>query len=312
MNQPRANHRIDFVVSDLDTIWLRKRGADQATADEAAYYQEIQSGNYPYQELYFPEIHRILNVSSSLNKVYNTETGESREQVEHLIFMDFLEGYAPLSRLILGQKLDYMDLNYLWWQYHGFNGRQAPVESKDLDQAWATLEARYNGKFWERVKYAEGLNYWPTIPLSAFSYIADTVEHYYIDGWDKTLCPTHNDLVLSNVLFNRDAERPVRFIDPKIWSPYTGILGDPRYDHAKIAQCLWGYDFAVADIEIPWDYLDKLRAEYYACREYTPEKIEAETALVAMLYINLLPAHYDDPARQMRFLGIFDRIWATL
>lgn len=133
------------------------------------------------------------------------------------------------------------------------------------------------------------------------------------------LSPVHGDLCFSNILCDPFGGL-IKLIDPRgSFGPF-GVLGDFRYDIAKLAHSVLGnYDFIVNDlfqiryqdernVTIHFPSVDNQEAIQSIFKEiFFKEYIEEDILLAtAWLFLSMLPLHADAPVRQiaMAFQGL--------
>lgn len=121
----------------------------------------------------------------------------------------------------------------------------------------------------------------------------------------------HGDLNLSNIFFNNEL-KSMKYIDPK-----GGQIGNRIYDLAKITQCLvFGYDFIKSNLYLKIEnvvYLYDKGVEEISrqwiqqmIREYGKEITIDCIKLTGVLFLKMVPLHYDNSEHQEIFknLGI--------
>lgn len=126
----------------------------------------------------------------------------------------------------------------------------------------------------------------------------------------------HGDLCFSNILYEPSSSI-IRLIDPR--GEFLGWVnqGDPRYDLAKILHSVHGkYDFIINDLfvleqegdnytlQIPKsEYLTKIELMLInKISSRTKYEVSDLMILESLLFITMLPLHYDKPNRQIAFL----------
>lgn len=103
----------------------------------------------------------------------------------------------------------------------------------------------------------------------------------------------------------------VKFIDPRgNWCDKQSIFGDRHYDYAKVLQSLYGYDYALKDIEIEQKYLFNLRNVFFTwyAGYYPTRSIEELKNYTKLLMLSMLPLHSEDIERCKRFIKIIKSI----
>jgi len=136
----------------------------------------------------------------------------------------------------------------------------------------------------------------------------------------------HGDLCFSNILYDfRSAV--CKFIDPRGSFGTAGVIGDPRYDVAKLYHSVYGlYDFITNDlfhlrqdvsgnvsVDIRHRPLHRQILERFE-RVFFPRYDRREILLITGLIFAGIPAlHYDKPQRQVamfaRALEIFGQLY---
>jgi len=115
----------------------------------------------------------------------------------------------------------------------------------------------------------------------------------------------HGDAVFTNVFDG------VKFIDPRgNWCDKQCIFGDRHYDYAKVLQSLYGYDYALKEINIEQEYLLKLRNVFFSwyIGNYPTRSIEQLKNYSKLLMLSMLPLHSEDIERCKRFIKIIKSI----
>jgi hypothetical protein len=129
----------------------------------------------------------------------------------------------------------------------------------------------------------------------------------------------HGDYCLSNILYNLETDS-VKLIDPRGFltaKTEPTIYGDPNYDLAKLMHSVHGcYDYLVQGKysliqlgENKYDFNIIKRPEYHSslismieekfrCEE---ENFRHRRLLELLLFLTMIPLHYDDPKRQLAF-----------
>lgn len=151
-----------------------------------------------------------------------------------------------------------------------------------------------------------------------------------LDRYDPVSALIHGDLCCSNILYESRLKR-IKLIDPR-GTDHDGqvsVLGDQRYEMAKLAHSLWGgYDFIVAGratllrtgsagndmtLRIFDDdaaFLRQLFLETSFCGR-TPSQWGGLPAAV-LLFLSMLPLHEDSPLRQTMLLANAMRLFTEL
>jgi hypothetical protein len=140
-------------------------------------------------------------------------------------------------------------------------------------------------------------------------------------------CAMHGDLCFSNVLWDSRVRR-IKVIDPRgAVRESPSLFGDLRYDLAKLAHSVVGrYDQIIAGRyrldRHGGDYA--LQFEPVACQAWLEGALadmtvdgvgglsEPVRAVMASLFLSMLPLHADRPDRQQAFIGNALRLWQGL
>jgi len=140
-------------------------------------------------------------------------------------------------------------------------------------------------------------------------------------------CAMHGDLCFSNLLYD-SRNRRIKAIDPRgLVRNAPSLYGDLRYDLAKLAHSIVGrYDQIVAGRcrldRNGHDYV--LAFDPVACQPWLAEALgDLEVdgvrggsapvqAVMASLFLSMLPLHADRPDRQQAFVGNALRLWRDL
>lgn len=119
----------------------------------------------------------------------------------------------------------------------------------------------------------------------------------------------HGDLNLSNVFYNSESSS-MKFIDPK-----GGLIGNRIYDLAKITQCLvFGYDFIKNNlyfksgniVQLYDKGLEEISRQWIEqiTREYGSDVFIDCMKLTGILFLKMVPLHYENPEHQDIFRNI--------
>lgn len=118
----------------------------------------------------------------------------------------------------------------------------------------------------------------------------------------------HGDLCFSNMLFDSVRDQ-IYILDPRGDFGTKGIYGDVRYDMAKIRHSLSGYEkiinkkFDIQYNENKIDYFlfstkeDRKLQQYWDM--YLGNSLQEIKIIEALLYLSMLPLHYENPQRQL-------------
>lgn len=140
-------------------------------------------------------------------------------------------------------------------------------------------------------------------------------------------CAMHGDLCFSNILWDSRVRR-IKAIDPRgLVGQEPTLYGDVRYDLAKLAHSIVGrYDQIIAGRY----RLERYGADYdlafdpVACQPWLEGALgdlavdgvgglsEPVRAVMASLFLSMLPLHADRPERQQAFIGNALRLWSAL
>lgn len=151
-----------------------------------------------------------------------------------------------------------------------------------------------------------------------------------LDGYETVPALTHGDFCCSNILYESRLKR-IKLIDPRgvDYDGHVSVLGDQRYEMAKLAHSLWGsYDFIVAGratlhrngragedmtLRIFDDDAASLRRLFLEtpfCGR-TPSQWGCLPAAV-LLFLSMLPLHEDSPLRQSMLLANAMRLFTEI
>lgn len=133
---------------------------------------------------------------------------------------------------------------------------------------------------------------------------------------DTMWTPIHGDLCFSNILCEPDSCL-IKLIDPRGSFGKQGVLGDIRYDIAKLAHSIIGrYDFIVNDLfsvtvtgpgeislDLPFRADMKPIIDEFEAVFLEPTKRSELLLITAWLFLSMLPLHSDNPRRQLAMLA---------
>lgn len=125
----------------------------------------------------------------------------------------------------------------------------------------------------------------------------------------------HGDYFFANILYEPNSNI-IRLIDPRGDFGGYGIYGDSYYELAKLSHSIDGmYDFIVEDLfelnklnEYDFDYKInfskkhiEIKEEFY--RRFSTKDIQKIKFIQSLLFLSMIPLHYDKPERQKVMLG---------
>jgi len=156
--------------------------------------------------------------------------------------------------------------------------------------------------------------------------IVDHLEAVVSAAPELPRCVMHGDFCFSNILFDLRADR-IQLIDPRgLIGDEMTILGDVRYDIAKLAHSVLGrYDQIMAEnlraydkgvdfiLEIPQDpSRDRLEKMFLEAQigDISFAALEIKAAMVS-LFLSMIPLHKEDAARQKTLFANGLRLFAT-
>ena len=114
----------------------------------------------------------------------------------------------------------------------------------------------------------------------------------------------HGDPVFTNVFLT---ERGINFIDPRGKLGETlSLLGDVYYDYAKIYQSILGYDYILNDLEINYEYQERMIKAF----ESYFDEIEMEKIkwVCASLFFTLIPLHQVSKTRFNKYTILINKL----
>jgi dTDP-glucose pyrophosphorylase len=126
-----------------------------------------------------------------------------------------------------------------------------------------------------------------------------------------TFTPIHGDLCFSNILCE-PSQGLIKLIDPRGSFGEKGILGDPRYDLAKLTHSALGlYDFIVSDLcqlemtgnevylSFPKPHSIASVSDQFSATFLNDSNRKEVGLITAWLFLSMLPLHNDSPQRQI-------------
>lgn len=119
----------------------------------------------------------------------------------------------------------------------------------------------------------------------------------------------HGDPVMTNVFLG--THRGCKFIDPRgEWNGTKTYIGDVDYDHSKVIQSLYGYDFVLNGMPVKEHYVTALRSTYISMYDelYGSNKLEQLLHKVKNQYATLIPFHMEDTNKLKGFAEIYHTI----
>jgi hypothetical protein len=164
-------------------------------------------------------------------------------------------------------------------------------------------------------------------PLPSLVEIAERLKPAMDLASGRFECAMHGDLCFSNILFD-SRNRRIKAIDPRgLAGEGPTLYGDLRYDLAKLAHSVVGrYDQIVAgryrlerygaDYDLAFDPVACQPWLEGALGDLTVDRVgglsEPVRAVMASLFLSMLPLHADRPDRQQAFIGNALRLYADL
>ncbi len=277
------------------------------------------------------ELNWYLGVPDEL-KVLSPRIVNHREINGRLQIVQEYYGYPTLAELYLYGDLHpdtWASILHLLLRIHGeFRRYPGRVEKADL-------KAMYLEKTWQRLallckqdptwhelleRPTISFNHRPLRNVRAME--ADL--HERVEALTETAsgCVIHGDFCFSNILFDIN-NQIIRLIDPRGSFGRKGIMGDPRYDIAKLRHSICGfYDFIVADMFELGEPNDGFTGTFYV--NGTPRvagavfdrmvteagyDLDEIRVIEGLLFISMLPLHHGHPDRQrMMFLTGLSRL----
>ena len=138
--------------------------------------------------------------------------------------------------------------------------------------------------------------------------------------------PIHGDLCFSNILCEPDS-CIIKLLDPRGSFGKQGVLGDIRYDLAKLTHSVVGrYDFIVNDLflvnvhgpgkmslDMPFRFDMRPVVDEFEAIFLNNTVLKEEVLLItAWLFLSMIPLHSDNPRRQLAMLGTGLKIFSDI
>jgi dTDP-glucose pyrophosphorylase len=233
-------------------------------------------GNLEAEHIYYSSL------PDSLLYIFPKILTSSSDKIE----MQYVNSHTYSSLLINGRMTEthlerLMDIMN---QFHTY-----PVSNFDLDIEWA-----YKHKMRER--FRNDLDLYQKIDLESYfdrlNKIAETIN-------SGTIGVIHGDPVFTNIFESGT------LIDPRgKWENEFTVYGDIEYDYAKILQSLNGYDYALNDLSINENYLNRLKWKFFdICRSQgiSVDRIVRKSIIITA---SMIPFHKENLSRCKRFSKI--------
>lgn len=179
----------------------------------------------------------------------------------------------------------------------------------------------------ERLNSLRNTDFWSDM-LNRPSFIINDAEYPNIDFDQLLKClnkysyvskpaVVHGDYCLSNILYDFNSDS-VKLIDPRGYlfeKSRTTIYGDAHYDFAKLMHSIHGlYDFivqgkyALIELEPMHKYYFSISSKNYSSLVHILDSdsrchnaLEYRRILEVLLFVTMIPLHYEDPKRQLAF-----------
>lgn len=126
----------------------------------------------------------------------------------------------------------------------------------------------------------------------------------------------HGDYFFANILYEPNSNI-IRLIDPRGDFGGYGIYGDSYYELAKLSHSIDGmYDFIIEDLfelseknEYDFDYKINFSEKHIEIKEefysrFSKKDTQKIKFIQSLLFLSMIPLHYDKPERQKLMLGI--------
>ena len=239
----------------------------------------IKSGKGVENEIfYYKDMPKEL--SKFFPKIYPSEN-------ENELIMEKIDG-TSVSDLLLDLKLTKENISQILNSFKEIHDNLWIQHNDDWLYKGKMLERfKENKNFYEKLGFTEN----EVLELAANVKVSN---HSII----------HGDSVFTNIFINKKIE--LKLIDPrgKNQNGFT-IYGATCYDHAKMLQSLYGYDFIINEANIPETYLSSLRDYFLSVVKQDPNQLKIKTKI---LVISMLPLHIDRPDRILKFVELYKKI----
>jgi capsule biosynthesis phosphatase len=226
-----------------------------------------------------------------------------------LIASDFQSGLLKLER-VKGINLSYLytnfalqvkDIQNLLHVMNGIHGFKPDV-NLSID-----VNGNYSKKLEER--FSQHSNRYSKISQHSFilySTLAEKLSEY--EKLEKNVCLIHGDPVFTNIISTHNG---LRLIDPrgKVGNDLT-IFGDVNYDLAKIYQSILGYDFILNDVEINFEYVQRMREAFES--QFGKDDLNSIRLITASLFFSLIPLHTFSEKKFKKYFSIIESLLECL
>jgi dTDP-glucose pyrophosphorylase len=272
-------------------------------------------------EKFIDEIDFLRQLPDELAVMFPRVLGCSTDPADPWLTMEYY-GYPTLAEILVFENVDAAVWEQIFAHLHeiltrGFGRARRPLPG-------ALLRDMYVDKTRERLEAMRGpealvalvrhpgpieINGRRVPNLSAQWPRIETAVARMAEGAEATV--VHGDLCLSNILYDLRA-RVCKLLDPRGRFGVAGIFGDPRYDVAKLYQCVYGlYDFIMSDLfEVAVDGARVRLAIHAAARHaqirerfervfFTRFHREEILLVTALLFASMPALHYEAPRRQL-------------
>jgi len=150
-------------------------------------------------------------------------------------------------------------------------------------------------------RYLNNLDLYKRIPESdtLFKILLERMEKYKESNKCK-IGVIHGDPVFTNIFLT---EIGIKYIDPrgKVGEHLT-IFGDVYYDFAKVYQSILGYDFILNDIDLNFEYLERIKNAFES--KFTDDEMIVIKNITASLFFTLIPLHIFSSDKFNRYIKI--------
>ena len=275
-----------------------------------------------------------LNLPSHLKKfvpnVYGLENLKSKSSYK----MTYINGFS-LSELMLFSKLNDAKWDNIFYEIKSFlklQKHRLPHNKKNLaDRNFKSFFSKKNKKRITALKKMSFIDFNKKLSFNGrkVGYIEDIVKDLdsFIEKYKPIPAFLHGDLCLSNIIY-RARGNTISVIDPRgTFKGKDSLIGDQRYDLAKLAHSIfWNYDRVISD-EIKYyrnnnsfeeNNLIKNHSQEYLKKIFISDKetsimMRADVqAITSMLFLTMIPLHQDSKERQNSFFGIGLKIYQNL
>ncbi|MBT2626913.1 hypothetical protein J7I81_16450 [Bacillus sp. ISL-32] len=293
----------------MDNSIIEKKSLYKGISDEIYWYQEAEKNG--------------INITPKLLKT-------SKDNLSY--YIEFID-YPSLSETFVFEDIQENIWDFIFEELINRINNQLWVKKKTLNITSTSHSMYYNKTIkrltkWNRQDLLESENYIVNgEKIKGFKYQWPKLEEKIsnlVNNSNNYCSVIHGDLCFSNILLSTRSFS-FKLIDPRGEFGRRSIYGDYRYDIAKLRQSYHGqYDYIIAGLYNVKEYskgnfsIEIFDENFKGYKNFDKflEKLNVDLKEIelieALLFLSMIPLHYDDSDRQLAFfikaIGIINKL----